>query len=184
MTKRSRTRCTRRSRLAKDDGGEEDGQGSNAAKDWPLWPPPENRCPVSTLDSNVALPMYRTFMAHKYQELSMISLLYYQETLTADGGTPGDQNCYLAQFYIVCPTPTGIPGVPAEQLPRRCDAGLPPIRPRKRHSIRRDPHKLSISLAPKFNLPSGLSFPEKTKSEGYREPAIGVLAVPVSGMEL
>jgi len=47
---------------------------------------PRNRCPVSTLDSNVALLVYRTFMAHKYQELSMISLLYYQETLTAGGG--------------------------------------------------------------------------------------------------
>ena len=29
------------------------------------------------LISNVALPVYRTFMAHKYRELSMISLLYY-----------------------------------------------------------------------------------------------------------
>ena len=33
------------------------------------------------LISNVALPVYRTFMAHKYRELSMISLLYYQRCL-------------------------------------------------------------------------------------------------------
>lgn len=64
---------------------------------------PENRCPVSTLDSNVALPMYRTFMAHKYQELSMISLLYYQETLTADGGTPeAIKTVIWRNFYIAC----------------------------------------------------------------------------------
>lgn len=80
---------------------------------------PENRCPVSTLDSNVALPMYRTFMAHKYQELSMISLLYYRETLTADGGTPEAIKTVIWRNSIppVSPTPSGIPGVPAEQLP-------------------------------------------------------------------
>lgn len=100
---------------------------------------PKNRCPVSTLDSNVALPVYRTFMAHKYQELSMISLLYYQKTLTNAGeaecgmNARGQQreNCYLAQFQISCPTP--IPRWNSRvsgQL--RPDVGFPPIEPGSR----------------------------------------------------
>lgn len=68
---------------------------------------PRNRCPVSTLDSNVALPVYRTFMAHKYQELSMISLLYYQRRSRLLGvqGTGDQKLLFGAQFYLSCPTP-------------------------------------------------------------------------------
>ena len=124
---------------------------------------PRNRCPVSTLDSNVALPVYRTFMAHKYQELSMISLLYYQETLTVYEGRCRDQNCYFAQFYIFCSTPTSVgkrgeklPGIP-EQLR---DAGLPPIQSVGEKTAFRSHFVRTTPFAPKFNLPSGSSFPE------------------------
>lgn len=92
----------------------------------------------------------------------MISLLYYQETLTAEGGCR-DQNCYLAQFYIFCPTPTSIgrrgerlPGIP-EQLR---DAGLPPIQSVGEKTAFRSHFVRTTPLAPKFNLPSGSSFPE------------------------
>lgn len=100
-------------------------------------------------------------MAHKYQELSMISLLYYQETLTAEeeGRECGDQNCYLAQFYISSPTPTSareLPGIP-EQLR---DAGLPPIQSVGEKTAFRSRSVRTTPLAPKFNLPSGSSFPE------------------------
>ena len=43
------------------------------------------------LISNVALPVYRTFMAHKYRELSMISLLYYQRCLLSVHQKEGGQ---------------------------------------------------------------------------------------------
>lgn len=115
----------------------------NAAKDRPFWPPPKTDVRSAPLTRTLPFPMYRTFMAHKYQELSMISLLYYQETLTADGRTPGDQNCYLEQFYIACPTPTGYREFQWNNY--RCDAGLPPIRPNKRHSIRRSAQALYIA---------------------------------------
>lgn len=133
----------------------------DSPKGWSFWPPPRNRCPVSTLDSNVALPVYRTFMAHKYQELSMISLLYYQETLTAEGGRKrGDQNCYLAQFYIFCPTPTSTTGVTGSNLtPEQLrNAGLPPIQSVGEKTAFLSRFVRTTLLAPKFNLPSGSSF--------------------------
>lgn len=67
-------------------------------------------------------------MAHKYQELSMISLLYYQETLTADAEgrrLRGDQNCYSGAILYLLSHTYARPGVVPEQVR---DAGLPPIR--------------------------------------------------------
>lgn len=80
-------------------------------------------------------------MAHKYQELSMISLLYYQETLTADAEgrrLRGDQNCYSGAILYLLSHTYARPGVVPEQVR---DAGLPPIRSRsqqdgKQHSVR------------------------------------------------
>lgn len=109
---------------------------------------PENRCPVSTLDSNVALPMYRTFMAHKYQELSMISLLYYQETLTADGGTPMEAIKTVIWHNSISPVSHTYRDTGSSSgTTAGCDAGLSPIRPRKRHSIRRSAQALYIARA-------------------------------------
>lgn len=143
--------------------------------------PPKTDVRSAPLTRTLPFPMYRTFMAHKYQELSMISLLYYQETLTADRGTPGDQNCYLAQFYIACPTPTGYREFQRNNC--RCDAGLPPIRPRKRHSIRRSAQALYIARVPNSIYRPVYPFLRKRKAKTIAS-YIQVLAVPASRMEL
>lgn len=182
MTKRSRTRCTRRSRLAKDDGGEEDGQARTPRRIDRFGLPQKTDVRSAPLTRTLPSPCTGLLWRINIKSSPWYPYCIIRRRLRPTEGRQATKTVIWRNSISSVPH---LPGYREFQRNNcRCDAGLPPIRPRKRHSIRRDPHKLSISLAPKFNLPSGLSFPEKTKSEGYREPAIGVLAVPVSGMEL
>lgn len=143
---------------------------------------PQNRCPVSTLDSNVALPVYRTFMAHKYQEFSMISLLYYQETLTVGRETRRPELLFGAIPYLLSHTYASA-GMP-EQLR---DAGLPPIQPlsqRKQVVLRSRCTNYSTARAQiQSTVPRFILSWENERRRLYRGPTTGTLAlaVPASG---
>lgn len=133
---------------------------------------PETDVRSAPLTRTLPQPVYSTFMAHKYQELSMISLLYYQRRAYRGNGwgtRTGEQNCYLAQFYISCPTPTGTAGTPEFRNKLRA-AGLPSIQPAERdggcHSARA--LRTILARAQIQSTRPGSSFPGKTKGEGHR----------------
>lgn len=66
-----------------------------------------------------------------------------------------NQNCYLAQFYIFCSTPTSTEGGYRQTRNVMLDFRQFSLSERKQHSALDELHR---SLAPKFNLPSGSSF--------------------------
>lgn len=146
MTKRSRTRYIRGVGLAKDGGRKERGRWTvpNAAKDWPFWPPPENRCPVSTLDSNVALPPCTGLL----WRINIKSSPWYpyciiRRRLRPTEGRQATKTVIWRNSISLVPHLRDAGSSSRNNC--RCDAGLSPIRPRKRHSIRRSAQALYIA---------------------------------------